>query len=55
MKSEKEWEGEPAGLVCTTEAPLLTVGFGFPGLGVPGKVSEVKSQESGEAKGYCIW
>lgn len=32
----------------------LTLGFGFPGPDMPGKVLNVKSQESGEAEGYCI-
>lgn len=34
---------------------LLTWGSGFPRLDLPRKVLEVKSQESGEAKGYCVW
>lgn len=29
--------------------------FGFPGLEMPGKVSGLKSQEAGEAEGYCTW
>lgn len=34
---------------------LVTWGSGFPRLDLPRKVLEVKSQESGEVKGYCVW
>lgn len=50
-------EGQ-GGSVCRPPASdhntPLTLGCGCPGPDMPGKFLEVKSQESGEAEGYCI-
>ena len=56
---EVKWENEREGRACRPcgdnhDTPL-TLRFGFPGLGMPGRVSGLKSPEAGEAKGYCVW
>lgn len=51
---EEEAGGRACGPCVSVHSTLLALGFGFPGPDVPGKVLEVKSQESGEARGYCF-